>query len=39
MTSLISRRAVAAGLVAALAAPAPLFARAAEPPATAKLYL
>jgi hypothetical protein len=35
----ISRRAFAASLVALLAAPAPLLARAAEPPPTAKSFL
>jgi hypothetical protein len=39
MRSPISRRAFAAGLAAALATPAPLFARAVEPPTTAKTFL
>ena len=39
MTSLISRRAVAAGLAAAFVVPAPLLARAAEPSATAKGFV
>jgi hypothetical protein len=39
MFSPISRRAVAAGLAAAFAMPAPLFARAVEPPATAKTFV
>ena len=39
MTSLISRRAFAAGLAAAFAVPAPLLARAAEPTATAKSFV
>jgi len=39
MNSPISRRAVAAGLAAVLAMPAPLLARAAEPPATAKSFI
>jgi len=39
MNSPISRRAVAAGLAAVLATPAPLLARAAEPPATAKSFI
>ena len=39
MNSPISRRAVAAGLAAILAMPAPLLARAAEPPATAKSFI
>ncbi len=39
MTSPISRRAFAASLAVATAMPAPLFARAAEPPATAKGFV
>jgi hypothetical protein len=39
MNSPISRRAAAAGLVALLAMPAPLLARAIEPPPTAKRFL
>src|SRR5215467_6255382 len=39
MNSPLSRRAFAAGLAAALATPAPLFARAVEPPATAKGFI
>ena len=39
MNSPISRRAVAAGLVALMAMPAPLLARAAEPPPTAKRFV
>jgi hypothetical protein len=39
MTSPISRRTFAAGLATALALPAPLFARAVEPPTTAKTFI
>jgi hypothetical protein len=39
MTSPISRRGFAAGLAALLAAPAPLLARPAEPPPTAKRFI
>jgi hypothetical protein len=39
MNSPISRRAVATGFVALLAVPAPLLARAAEPPPTAKRFV
>src|SRR5215471_2341153 len=39
MNSPISRRAVAAGLAAVLATPAPLLARPTEPPATAKSFI
>jgi hypothetical protein len=39
MRSPISRRAFAAGLAAVLVTPAPLLARAVEPPATAKTFI